>query len=274
VLTIDQNLVNDLVAIIKQANQAILTVYQQDKPLAIAHKADQSPVTQADRKAHAIIARELTKLTPQLPLISEEAELPSVAIRQQWRQYWLVDPLDGTKEFIATNGQFTTNIALIQDQQAVLGIVGVPVSGKIYLGGPHWPAVKLAADQWQPIKTRKTRQQILDVITSQRHQGEQMATCLTLLKQHFSQVKLCTAGSSLKICRLAEGLADFYPRLAPTCQWDTAAAHAVLSGAGGQLLDKDFNQLTYPVTAKLVNPDFYAIADPKFNWQALLNSLK
>jgi 3'(2'), 5'-bisphosphate nucleotidase len=218
-------------------------------------------------------------------MISEESALPSLAERQAWSIYWLIDPLDGTKEFIARNGQFTVNIALVVEGVPLLGVVHVPVSGETYIGidksivKDHLTrAEKYIAGRKQSIlqtqsMTRKfAEKQPLDVLMSLRHGSvEQTALVAKLQTRWPAPLNPLSAGSSLKFCWIAEGRADFYPRLAPTCEWDTAAAQAVLTAAGGAVVRADnFSPLRCNTQESLLNPFFLAMGDISFDWQSLL----
>jgi 3'(2'), 5'-bisphosphate nucleotidase len=252
------------------AGSEILDVYEQAGDVEVTIKEDSSPLTQADQRAHNLIVSELTRGTPEIPVLSEESEHISFTTRSDWTRYWLVDPLDGTKEFVKRNGEFTVNIALIEKGRPVLGVVHVPVTGVTYRGQVGHGASKHNADgssspiQSQPIDPG---QQDLKVVASRSHRGSELDGVLEALQQKFSSIELVSMGSSLKICLVAEGKADLYPRLAPTCEWDTAAAHAVLAAAGGVLVDTDFQELQYNTKAELLNPFFIAIADDRYPWQ-------
>jgi 3'(2'), 5'-bisphosphate nucleotidase len=278
------DLIANLVVLARRAGEAIMAIYANEDEYAIRQKEDHSPLTAADLAAHRIIAAGLPGLLD-VPIISEEAVLPDFAERQRWDSYWLVDPLDGTKEFIARNGQFTVNIALVHQGRAVLGVVHVPVTDISYLGvlsardETSLGAWKYTAGQApEPIRVRdlqvRAEQQLpLTLLLSHRHGTQATAELLTLLKQRWpGEIETSNAGSSLKFCVIAEGLADFYPRLAPTSEWDTAAAHAVLAAAGGAVVEANaaLSPLAYNTRADILNPFFYAMGDARFNWSVLL----
>jgi 3'(2'), 5'-bisphosphate nucleotidase len=246
----------------KQAGAAIMAIYQQED-FGITSNADESPLTAADMAAHQIIVTGLQKLTPQLPILSEESANIAWPERQQWTHYWLVDPLDGTKEFIKRNGEFTVNIALIAHGVPVLGVVYVPVLNTCYYGMQGIGAWKNVAGHTSGIKVAalSTSQQRLRVAASRSHRGVELDAWLARVQQHYSQVELLSMGSSLKICLVAEGKADIYPRLSPTAEWDTAAAQAVLEAAGGALVDPQGVVYRYNQKANLLNPNFFAVAD-------------
>lgn len=253
--------------IVREAGQAILLVYNEEAPLDIETKSDDSPVTKADIAAHKIIEKGLLELTPDIPILSEEGGLPSFDIRSSWSEYWLVDPLDGTKEFINKNGEFTVNIALIRDGEAILGYVYVPVLDRLYFGGPDLGSVR--KDNAGEEKITAQSLQLggeLKVVGSRRHGAEALDEMLNTISEDFSNISRVNMGSSLKICACAEGSADWYPRLALTSEWDTAAAHAVLRGAGGEIYKPDLMPLQYNTKDDILNPFFHAVGDVKFTW--------
>ncbi len=253
------------------AGEEILAVYADPCSSAPQLKADNSPVTSADLRAHTLILQALQALTPELPVLSEESPLPPFAERRRWRDYWLVDPLDGTREFLSRNGEFTVNIALIREGAPVLGVVHAPVSGLSWMGIPGSGASKSAdGRQWQSIHVAPLNPALLRVLGSRRHGAEAVQRLLARLQPHFAQISLQSAGSSLKFCLLAEGLADVYPRLAPTSEWDTAAAQAVLEAAGGAVWQEDLQPLRCNGGESLTNPSFLAVADATADWRRLL----
>lgn len=254
-----------------RTGQQILDVYHRPGVVEASNKSDNSPLTEADLRAHNLIARELACLSPLLPILSEESELVPFEERSQWSEYWLVDPLDGTKEFISRNGEFTVNIALIKNGMPVLGVVHVPVTGVSYLGvcdGTNksaWTADR--SNLWHALKIKPLpavahwSQSTLRVVASRRHGGEKLEGLLEGWRQLFGELVLHNMGSSLKICLVAEGKADIYPRFAPTSEWDTAAAHAVLRAAGGEIVDLSLNPLSYNQKESMLNSDFIALAE-------------
>lgn len=275
-----ESLIDPLKAIVISAGEAILDVYNASGEIEVENKSDDSPVTKADHAAHLIIDAGLRKLSIQYPILSEEGGLPDFTERQNWQRYWLVDPLDGTKEFINKNGEFTVNIALIENDKPILGIVYVPVTGVIYYG-LHLPNEKLSLS----IKEQNATKERLSVATvnfdtdlvvvgSRRHGAEALDRLLEKIEPQFSSTKLVSMGSSLKICAIAEGQAHWYPRLALTSEWDTAAAHAVLKGAGGEILDERLNTLAYNQKDSMLNPYFHALGDQEFDWKALIKQSK
>ncbi len=235
-----------------EAGAAILAVRRQAAE-ATTYKADASPVTEADRAAHRCLSRALAALTPGWPVVSEEDEA-SFVHRTGPGPYWLLDPLDGTKEFISGAADFTVNIALVERGRSRLGVVHAPALGQTYWGGPGLGAWREEAGQAQAIAVAQPQPGMpCRVVASKSHLDPRTEALIARL----GEVSLLQAGSSLKFCRVAEGLADIYPRLAPTCEWDTAAAQAVLEGAGGQVVDLNGQALRYG-KAEVLNPFFIA----------------
>ena len=266
---------NALLRIGISAGKEILSVYNQAGEIDVTIKDDSSPLTEADRLAHQLIVAELRKLTPDVPILSEESGETPAQERLEWSQFWLVDPLDGTKEFIKRNGEFTVNIALISYGVPELGMVHVPVSGMNYLGQVGTGAWKVNPEgELQEISVPRFSkgQSAVRVVASRNHRGELVDKLIARMESELGDTEVVSMGSSLKICLLAEGKADIYPRLAPTSEWDTAAAHAVLSAAGGEIYDTSFEILRYNQKESMLNPHFIAIADPKFDWASLLLS--
>ncbi|HWJ04988.1 MAG TPA: 3'(2'),5'-bisphosphate nucleotidase CysQ [Steroidobacteraceae bacterium] len=256
-------LLSEVRTLVADAGRAILEVY--GGAHEVEYKADDSPITRADRAAHEILASGLRRLTPDIPVLSEESAAEhAVEVRRHWRELWLVDPLDGTKEFIGRNGEFTVNVALIRDQVPVLGVVAAPVLGLVYGGAQGLGAfVAHAGGSDRPIRTRVPAANPLVVVGSRSHRGDSLDGLLARLGPH----ELRPMGSSLKFCLVAEGSADFYPRLGPTSEWDTAAAQAVVEAAGGRVVTLDGAPLRYNARDTLLNPHFLAYGDPGRDWQ-------
>jgi len=273
---LDLQLLNAVNEIAIAAGSEILDVYNSGQAIDVSKKQDDSPLTDADRRAHFLIVDRLSSLTPDIPLLSEESDAIDYELRKSWQRYWLIDPLDGTKEFINRNGEFTVNIALIENGQSVAGVVYVPVSGISYFGGIGIGAWKQDANQQdikaQSIVSRPMRESFgVRIVASRRHLGEQLNALVGKIENHFGKATLLSMGSSLKMCLLAEGSADIYPRMAPTCEWDTAAAHGILFAAGGEIVDLQFRPLRYNSKPELLNPFFIALADRTYPWQQLLD---
>lgn len=253
--------------IAQQASQKILKVYETD--FTVAQKQDRSPLTEADLAAHETICAGLKKLAGGLPILSEESKTIPFSERSTWQRYWLVDPLDGTKEFIKKNGEFTVNIALIEGHASVLGVVHVPVTGTTYFAARGSGAFKRDAGSSGAAKlaTRRPNPEKFVVSGSRSHGGE---TLQQFVKNLPGEVELISKGSSLKLCLVAEGHADIYPRFGPTSEWDTAAAQCVVEQSGGSVVDLDFKPLLYNAKDDILNPHFLVIGDPSFGWRKYL----
>jgi len=268
---VNQILVDQVVDICEQAGEAIMQVYRATDGIDVDYKADDSPLTQADLAAHRILVEALPKLLNGVPVLSEESSLPSFSQRQEWRRYWLIDPLDGTKEFISRNGEFTVNVALIEQGKPILGVVYIPVQAVCYTGALGLGASKVKADSSQALAVRSIEQNRIAVVASRRHGSDQLQVALEKLRKHFGEVDTLSMGSSLKFCLVAEGKADFYPRLAPTSEWDTGAAQAVVEAAGGRVVDTEFKALAYNQKDDILNPHFYVLGDQNVDWQTILS---
>lgn len=257
--------IEDLINLSRQAGEAILAIYDTD--FSVQKKADNSPLTEADMAAHHIIVNELASLTPDIPVLSEESAAIPFEIRQSWNRYWLIDPLDGTKQFVMRNGEFTVNIALIDNHEPVLGVIYVPVTGLTYYGQKEQGAFKLTPDKKaEQIYVKQERRQPLLIASSRSHASDRLLSYLDKLGDH----KVTRMGSSLKSCLVAEGRADLYPRLGPTSEWDTAAAQAIVEAAGGQITDTNMQPLRYNTKASLLNPHFFVFGDSSIKWSNYL----
>jgi len=260
-----QELVEPLVSLAREAGDAILEVYATD--FEVQEKNDESPLTKADLASHRIITAGLERLTPDTPIISEESGLPAFEERREWSRYWLIDPLDGTKEFVKRNGEFTVNIALIDEHRPVLGIVHVPVQGKTYTGCQGQGAAVRENDAApQPISIARASSKPVRVVGSRSHRG----ASLDAFFQRLGDAEMVPMGSSLKFCVVAEGRADVYPRLGPTSEWDTAAAQAVVEQAGGAVLELDGRPLRYNAKEDILNPHFLVQGPVDHDWLSLL----
>ncbi|MDY0065653.1 MAG: 3'(2'),5'-bisphosphate nucleotidase CysQ [Steroidobacteraceae bacterium] len=260
-------LLERVVGIARSAGAEILEVYA-SQDAGASTKADDSPLTLADLRAHRVIVEALQALTPQIPVLSEEsAEMLPYAERSRWRRYWLVDPLDGTKEFLSRNGEFTVNIALIEGHAPALGVVHVPVRDATYSGLPGIGAWRRrGGGEAERIHVRQHASSPVRVVGSKSHRGDSLDGFLARLGPH----ELVPVGSSLKFCMVAEGEADVYPRLGPTSEWDTAAAQAVVCAAGGVVVTLDGQPLSYNAKPEILNPHFVVYADRGRDWLALL----
>lgn len=253
--------------IANMAAERILSFYQhkEHKYFETKLKEDLSPVTSADLSAHQIIVEGLMALTPDLPVLSEEGIIASFTERAQWSRYWLVDPLDGTKEFINGTDEFAVNIALIENHIPVLGVVVVPILQQAYWALKDYPAYyKQGEHEYKPIAVNTKVQRTLKVAISRRHGSHDKALKdfierLRLSCEDVAEVAFIECGSALKICLVACGIADIYPRLGDTGEWDTAAGQCILEAAGGSLCDTKGNPLKYNTKTSLINPEFVAI---------------
>jgi len=260
-----ESLIEPVIDLSITAGHAILEVYATD--FDVQSKGDESPLTQADLAAHRFIVAGLATLTPDIPIISEEAGLQDFSERSLWPRYWLIDPLDGTKEFVSRNGEFTVNIALIEANRPVFGVVHVPVQDKTYMGCEGFGAeLREAGKQAAPIAVGKTSGKPVRIVGSRSHRGSSLDAFLDKL----GESDMIAMGSSLKFCTVAEGKADIYPRLGPTSEWDTAAAQAVVEQAGGQVLELDGKPLSYNKKSDILNPFFVVVGPTDHDWLALL----
>ncbi|MDD2932771.1 MAG: 3'(2'),5'-bisphosphate nucleotidase CysQ [Methylotenera sp.] len=259
-----------VITIAKSAGAAIMQVYATD--FTVKNKDDNSPLTDADLAAHHVITNALKQLAPHLPILSEESEGIDEKIRKTWSQYWLIDPLDGTREFVKRNGEFTVNIALIDQHIPVLGVVYAPVDDLLYYAVTAHGAYKQAgANPALKIHTKTSDPKRPIIAGSRSHSDEKMQRFLHNIKNHTGQVpELISMGSSLKICLVAEGQADVYPRLGPTSEWDTAAAHCILQEAGGDIVEVSGSALRYNTKRSLLNPMFFASGKGSQQWEIYL----
>jgi 3'(2'), 5'-bisphosphate nucleotidase len=227
--------IEPLIELCRDAGAAIMEVYA--GRVDVEHKEDASPLTLADLRSHRLIVERLRQMYPDIPILSEEnAEQAPYEVRRHWRRCWLVDPLDGTKEFIKRNGQFTVNIALIEDTRPVLGFVYAPALGLLYYGGPALGAFRLGNDGERRLPEAPRNDGERVIVGSLSHPSEAMDDYVAEQQRRYGQVRFLAMGSALKICLVAEGRADVYPRFGPTMEWDTAAAHAIANAAGKQVL--------------------------------------
>lgn len=258
-------LLTDVVALAREAGEAILAVYAGD--FDVTRKGDDSPLTIADLRAHRIIAAGLERLTPEVPVISEEAPAPPLAERGRWEWLWLVDPLDGTREFVERSGEFTVNIALIHRHVPVLGVLHVPLSGTDYYAAATSGAFRQDRDG---VARRITARARIEgpprVVASRSHRGSRLDGFFTKLGPHAFR----PLGSAAKFGLVADGSADLYPRVGPTSEWDTAAGQAIAEIAGARVVDRDGAALRYNARDSLINPDFVCYADPSRPWHTYL----
>ncbi len=252
----DEMLRESVIGIAQRAAAAILAVYEGE--FAVRHKDDRSPLTAADLAAHRCIVDGLQALTPGIPVLSEESRALDIAERRRWRRLWVVDPLDGTREFVKRNGEFCINIALIGEGAAVFGLIQQPVTGRLWYGTPDRGAFRREGDSDRAIHARIPAAAPLRIAASRSHRDARTQALLDALPG--SEVVGC--GSALKFCRIAEGAIDLYPRFGPTSEWDTAAGQAIVEAAGGAVLDARGRPLRYNQRDTLLNGDFIAVGDP------------
>ena len=248
-----------------KAGRAILEVYGSDH-FDIQTKADQSPLTIADRRAHNIIIEHLRETA--LPVLSEEGQQASYEVRNRWNRFWLVDPLDGTKEFISRNGEFTVNIALVEDGKAMFGVVYAPVINHLYAGIPGSGAFRCSIEKnfnqpleymiqfAEPLPLESPSQEHFRVVASRSHYNDETRRFVESIDSGGRKTILVNKGSSLKLCMVASGEADIYPRLGPTMEWDTAAAHAVVKASGKNVYRFDTGDELLYNKQNLLNPYF------------------
>ncbi len=262
-----KELVNPVCGIAKQAGAEIMKIYAEG--FEIEQKKDHSPLTTADLASHTLIIEKLEKLTPEIPILSEESASISFAERSSWKNYWLIDPLDGTREFIKRNGEFTVNIALITEHSSSLGVVYIPVQDICYSASRKQDAYKQEQNQMaQKIQVRSSTPTNKPTICGSRsHAGKS----LQALQEKIGEFDLISMGSSIKMCLVAEGVADIYPRFGPTSEWDTAAAHCVVNEAGGVIVDTTLKTLQYNTKDSLLNPSFLAVGDLNNQWCEFLS---
>jgi 3'(2'), 5'-bisphosphate nucleotidase len=246
-----------LMPLVERAGAAIMEIY--DGAFAVQRKDDNSPLTLADLESQRIIIEGLEQITPGIPILSEESAAAPWAERQTWRELWVVDPLDGTREFVKRNGEFTINIALVVEHEPVLGVVSAPAQKITYWGSRDNGAFIRARDSETRAIHTVSPQRPLRVLGSRSHESPQTAAYLERLGPHT----VSGVGSSLKFCLLAEGKAELYVRFGATSEWDTAAGQAVLEAAGGHVTRMDGHRLRYNCRESLINGDFIAFSDPK-----------
>ena len=245
--------INKIIDVAKAAGDKILEIYNKE---SFNHqlKIDNSPLTEADIAAHNLIQQRLEMITPTIPILSEESSTIPWDKRKKWECYWLVDPLDGTKEFIKKNGEFTVNIALIYKHEPILGVVHAPVLNETWIGEQGKPSKKIEKGNTRTIKVKQYKPgEVHKVVSSRSHAGDSLNEFLKELEKY----ELVSMGSSIKLCLVAEGKAHLYPRLGPTSEWDTAAAHAIVNAAGGKVIDNETQMpLQYNTKDSLRNPHF------------------
>ncbi|MBE2211213.1 MAG: 3'(2'),5'-bisphosphate nucleotidase CysQ [Xanthomonadaceae bacterium] len=253
---VDDGLRDGVIAVAEAAAADILAIYARD--FDVEHKQDATPLTEADLAAHRRIVAGLAALTPEIPVLSEESAEQCFELRKGWARYWLVDPLDGTREFVKKNGEFSVNIALIDDGIAVFGVIQQPVTGLVWHGAPGQGAFRREQGRDTAIQARIPVRAPLRIAASRSHRDARTEGVIA----RFSRAEVVGLGSSLKFCRIAEGSIDLYPRFGPTSEWDTAAGQAILEAAGGAVVDSRGRPLRYNQRETLLNGDFFASGDP------------
>ncbi len=264
-MNITDHLREGAIALARDAAAAILGIY--DSAFAVEHKADASPLTAADLAAHRILVDGLERLTPEIPVLSEEAaEDATWKVRAGWHRLWLVDPLDGTREFVKRNGEFSVNLALVEEGDVVFSIVQAPVTGELWHATRGLGAFRREGERDVALQSRRPATPPLRVAASRSHRDERTEAFIA----KFGDIEPVSLGSSLKFCRLADGRLDVYPRFGPTSEWDTAAGQCILEAAGGLVLDPKGRPLRYNQRDTLLNGDFLAIGDPQLPWRQWL----
>jgi 3'(2'), 5'-bisphosphate nucleotidase len=257
-----------VVGIARAAGREIMRVYESE--FAVSHKEDKSPLTEADLASERCIGSGLAALTPDIPMLGEESAATTEAVRRGWRQLWLVDPLDGTREFVKRNGEFTVNIALIDGHEAVLGVIYAPARDLLYTAARGSGAFRTGAGAAAVrIHAARPAPSVPRVAGSRSHRGSSLGAALERLGAH----ELVSIGSALKFGLLAEGSVDLYLRDGPTSEWDTAAGQAIAAEAGARVVDLTGAPLTYNARDTLINPSFAAWADDTRDWLALTRGL-
>ncbi len=265
-----------LCSLVQSAAEKTMEYY--GKNFQVRKKADFSPLTAADLASNRILLAGLAQISPDIPVISEENRIQAEPTeRHGWHRYWLVDPLDGTKEFIAGNDEFTVNLALIADHEPIFGIVAVPAQGRLFVGGAATGSCYVLEGNGvrrslgcSSMKAVVAGERPLVAVTSRHHRSPQLDSFLQVLAGTFPGTVETAVGSALKLCVLAEGRADIYPRFGPTSEWDIAAGQAVLLAAGGTIVRLNGRPLRYNVSDDLLNPAFIALADSGHDWSGLL----
>ncbi len=265
----------EVIALAKQAGDAILEIYNHSA-YTVVEKNDSSPLTNADIAAHNILEAGLKKIRD-IPVISEESDTPSKEERDNWTQFWLIDPLDGTKEFIDRNGEFTVNIALISNHEPIFGLIYAPVTDEVFYGGNDKAYCIVGNQAPKRLKASNPSLQVrqdkhIRVFGSRRHATEQLELLCDRLRERLSQVELISVGSALKLAYLADGQAELYPRFGNVSEWDIAAGHAILRCVGGDILTRQYEPMKYGHKPSMIVPGFFALGSVDYDWRPLLLS--
>ncbi len=262
---LDDDIRESVIALAQAAAADILAIYEQ--PFDVERKTDDSPLTAADLASHRRIVEGLHRLTPDIPVLSEESSETDIATRRSWTRLWLVDPLDGTREFIKRNGEFTVNIALIEHGIATFGVIQAPVTGELWWGDLAHGAYCRDAVGEIALETRTPAIAPLRVAASRSHRDARTEAFMAKMAAQMGESEAIGVGSSLKFCRVAEGAIDVYPRFAPTSEWDTAAGQCIVEAAGGRVLDPQGRPFRYNQRETLLNGDFVALGDAALPWR-------
>lgn len=267
----DRALIAELLPLVEHAGREILHYYEDVKTLEVQRKADRSPLTAADLASHEILDLGLRRITPTIPILSEEADIPPLAERCDWPEVWLVDPLDGTREFIDANDQFCINIALVVEGKPRLGLIHSPVLGISYYGIVGVGAWKVESGETSALHCRPFEDtRPVTLVSSSRRFNDEMLACEDLLGQRFGRIQRLCLGSAMKFCRVAQGEADIYPCFGPTSEWDTAAGQAIVEAAGGMMLSLEFEPFLYNRNETVLNRGFYLFSDSNYPWLDVL----
>lgn len=255
---LDKVEMKDLITIAEEAGEAIMKIYSRE--FSVEMKENKTPLTEADKKSNEIIIKRLKELYPRIPFISEETKATPFMERKEWNFFWLIDPLDGTKEFIKKNDEFTVNIALIERTKPVAGVVYAPAKKLMYAAKKGEGSFKIEGGRFIKLEPQKNYTELshLRVVGSRSHNSPETDAFVNRLKAKGKEIEFISSGSSLKICLVAEGKADVYPRFGPTMEWDTAAGHAVLEIAKGKLTEAYSSELLSYNKENLLNPFFIA----------------
>ena len=267
-------LLSALLSLAEDASRCVLDLYAKAGEVAVSQKSDSSPVTEADHALHRLICQALQQLTPAIPILSEESTLEQLIGRRDWPVCWMIDPLDGTREFIDGTGEFTVNIALIVDSEAVLGLIAAPNRAHVDVGVPSWGARRFPLSDrtdGEPLRTRPLDcNEALTLSASVRHRAERVQVIMNRLSPLAQGARRLNAGSALKFCDLLSGDADVYPRTSPCYEWDLAAGDALVRAAGGSVTTLEGEPIRYNRWDSLKAPQFVAAADPTINYVELL----
>ena len=255
----------EIVNISVDAGEVILNYYNEN--VDVTYKDDESPLTKADLASHKIITDSIKKITPDIPILSEE-EFIDWKIRKKWKKYWLIDPLDGTKEFIKKNDEFTVNIALIENNRPILGVIYTPALNELFYSIKNFGSYKILTKkklntlkEAKRISINKKKSNKVKIVGSRSHSNPILEKWVN---KNFNEFDILQKGSSLKFCLIAEGSADIYPRFGPTSEWDIAAGHIILEEAGGKLKSIDNKEILYNEKENILNPEFFAYSNIDF----------